>query len=140
MNEIKNEQDRKEYFELFKRVGDAKFLEYLSDDLNKKQKLFSKEARSIIKRIIKETNKGYRWKDFDTVVERLNAPELVDYYINDNITYKYAKGSTNSPEYVFSKRLGDCDDLAGFGDRPLSKAGYNTFGRRVYNGPGDAHI
>jgi len=84
--------------------------------------------------------KGERWKDFDTVVDRLNAPELVDYYINTNITYNYKSGSTRTPYSVFSWKLGDCDDLASFGHKALKRAGYKTFGRRAYNGPGDAHI
>ena len=81
-----------------------------------------------------------RWNNFDTVVDRLNSPELVDYWINSNIVYKYFKGNTRSATSVFKSKIGDCDDLANFGRVALSRGGYSVFGRRVYNGPDDAHI
>jgi hypothetical protein len=84
--------------------------------------------------------KGPRWKNFNEVTTRLNSPKLFDHYINSNIRYSYDPGSTTIPHSVFSNKVGDCDDVAGFGHYVLQKAGYNTFGRRAYNSRNDAHI
>lgn len=56
----------------------------------------------------------------------------MDYYINHNITYKHRIPCFHrSPRSVINEKYGDCDDLAYFGRKVLTKAGYDVFGRIV---------
>jgi len=72
---------------------------------------------------------GERWENFETVVARLNLPELVDYY--ERIVFKYKadeKGSDTSqhPKITFQRKTGDCEDNAIFAAYCLEKAGYKV--------------
>ena len=76
------------------------------------QTIFSREARAIIKNSFVDigttTKDGLRWKNFNEIVDRLNSPELLDYYINENITYAhYAGGFHRAPRSVIKERYGD---------------------------------
>lgn len=51
-----------------------------------------------------------RWSDFDIVQDRINAPELLHIYINDN--YQYVKTFKQNPLITFRKKRGDCLCLA----------------------------
>ena len=73
-----------------------------------------------------------KWSDFDSVTDRLNAPELLDFYINDNIYYKKNRTNSHTPKHTFVHRWGDCDDLAVFGKYILRKAGYEASIRYVH--------
>jgi hypothetical protein len=73
-----------------------------------------------------------RWSDFNTVVDRLNTPELLDYYINHNITYKKNRTNSHTPKHTFLYHWGDCDDLAVFGKYILNKGGYKVDIRYVH--------
>ena len=54
--------------------------------------MFSEKGRGIIAQALKRT----RWIDFNTVVDRLNAPELVAYYEKTHFYYKnYRSGEYN---------------------------------------------
>jgi hypothetical protein len=95
---------------------------------------FPKEIRKTIKSYLKqipnENYKNYvRWKDFNTVLDRLNSPELVDYWIWNNIKYK--RGYVNTPWEVFKKKEGHCISTGYFGNGALKRAGYTTFMRHV---------
>lgn len=81
-----------------------------------------------------------RWDNYDEVTSRLNNPELLDYYINKKIVYSMMTGPTRPAYVVFTYKTGDCDDLANFGNVSLKKAGYSTFGRRVFTAGPDGHI
>lgn len=88
--------------------------------------MFSWSAGKII------TTSDRRWGDVDAIIDRLNAPELLDFYINHNIRYKHIIPSFHrSPRRVIQEKYGDCDDLAYFGKTVLTKAGYDVFGRVV---------
>jgi hypothetical protein len=73
-----------------------------------------------------------RWSHFDTVVERLNSPELLDYYINKKMKYKKNSVNSHTPQNTFLHNWGDCDDLAVFGKYILLKAGYHVGLRYVH--------
>ena len=89
--------------------------------------MFSWSARKIIKA---GPSSDPRWGDIDAILERLNAPELLDFYINKNITYAHHVPSFHrSPRSVIREKYGDCDDVAYFGKKVLTKAGYDVFGR-----------
>jgi hypothetical protein len=99
-----------------------------------RSQVFSKKSAKIIKQNLlnPKSKDTHRWNDFNTVADRLNAPELLDYYINRNIHYDFRIPSFHRhPQTVIKTGYGDCDDLAYFGRVVLSKAGYDVFGRIV---------
>jgi hypothetical protein len=73
------------------------------------------------------------------VVERVNSPELLDHYIDKDITYVIDYENMKPATFLFKNKVGDCDDAANFGDIALSKAGYQTYRRFVYN-DGNGHM
>ena len=77
---------------------------------------------------------GNRWDDFDEVTARLNNPTLLDYYINNTFDYEIPNERyTQPPLATFTDKIGDCSDVASFGNYALKNAGYITEGRIVYN-------
>lgn len=69
------------------------------------------------------------WDDFDTVVERLNAPQLIDYYERYIITYRYRPGHGDSlfeAKTVFKNKSGHCAQITAFTVFCLRKAGYSA--------------
>ena len=80
-------------------------------------------------KLILEKNK-LRWENLKILIDRLNAPELLDFYINRNIVYAHYLPSYQRPySSIIKYKYGDCDDLANFGRFVLTKAGYSCFGR-----------
>ena len=94
--------------------------------------IFSKHSEKMIEENLLKLDNQPRWDDFNTVVERLNAPRLLDYYINENIKYKPTRGYNQAPIHTFSGKWGACDDLTIFGVYILRKAGYDAFDRAVH--------
>ena len=94
-------------------------------------RIFTKNHKELM---LKALNNKFnnRWNDFDTVIDRLNAPELLDYYINKNFSYKKNWVNSHTPKNTFLHNWGDCDDLAVFGKYILRKAGYQANIRYVY--------
>ncbi len=66
-----------------------------------------------------------RWKDFSSVVDRLNSPELVFYYIRNN--FSYDQGEYGSAKKIFKMKAGNSKAIAELGQFLLIKAGYKTF-------------
>lgn len=81
---------------------------------------------------------GPRWKDFGSVVDRLNAPELVHHYVNINSNFIYERGRNQIPSETFRFKTGQCISAAVFGEYCLKMAGYKAFIRSV-NWPGDPY-
>ncbi|UCE56106.1 MAG: hypothetical protein JSV31_11875 [Desulfobacterales bacterium] len=106
---------------------------------------FSKKAKKTIKNSLVDIEDQYstyfRWKDFDTVIERLNSPELINYYERKRLryaewrtipNYRYNKRDIYAcARYVFNKNRGDCSYTTGFTIYCLRKAGYKAFEIRV---------
>lgn len=70
-----------------------------------------------------------RWNDFKIVVDRLNSPQLVDYYERRVIRYEYLPGYGEGPEEawtVFNNKCGHCAQITAFTVYILQKAGYNA--------------
>ena len=71
-----------------------------------------------------------RWEDYETVTERLNAPELVNYYQRILLVYESKKGkresSVGDARGLFVKKAGNCYDHSYFAAYCLEKAGYKT--------------
>ena len=70
-----------------------------------------------------------RWNNFKTVVDRINAPELVHYYIIKN--FNFEPNLFLKPEEIFFKKSGNSRALALLGELILKKNGYRTFIRNV---------
>ena len=71
-----------------------------------------------------------RWNDFQTVVDRLNSPELLDYYERHVIQYKYRPGFGEGPEEasrVFHNKYGHCAQITAFTVHILQRAGYKAY-------------
>jgi hypothetical protein len=70
-----------------------------------------------------------RWRDFHTVLARLNAPGLLDYYERKVLLYKYIPGYGEGVEEVarvFRNRYGHCAQITAFTVYFLRKAGYSA--------------
>ena len=91
--------------------------------------IFSPKSLGIL---VNSTNQDSRWTDFEIVVDRLNSPDLLHYYIKKNITYRKNRTNSHTPKHTFSHNWGDCDDLAVFGDYILRKGGYKSYMRYVH--------
>lgn len=74
-----------------------------------------------------------RWNDFSTVVERLNAPELIDYYEGKSFVYSGYYRTGHPASYIFKKGSGNCDAHVSFTVYCLIKAGYNAWRKSVSN-------
>lgn len=62
-----------------------------------------------------------KWQDFDDVVDRLNSPELVSIYMQDNISFdhearqrKARVGRWYPPRETFDEKKGNCNEQARF--------------------------
>ena len=82
-----------------------------------------------------------RWQDYEVVTDRLNAPELVNYYQRIRFVYKSkratGRGGHGEPKKIFGTNSGNCDDTAAFAAYCLKKAGYDTTVKNVH--PTDWH-
>lgn len=67
-----------------------------------------------------------RWKDFNIVTERLNAPELVNYYERRRFIYSTGHGRNVTPSYVFKRNTGSCTPITVFTVHCLQKGGYKA--------------
>jgi hypothetical protein len=69
-----------------------------------------------------------RWDDFDTVVERLNAPELINFYERKFFKYNWDNSKNElRPEYIFNRKDGNCSSYSAFTLHCLAKAGYEAW-------------
>lgn len=94
---------------------------------------FSSSAKQIVN--------SKRWDSFESVVDRISSPFLLHYYINNmGFQYREKVGPVRSPKEVFLSKRADAADMANFGHYVLSRAGYETFGRRVYHPFSDGHV
>ena len=70
-----------------------------------------------------------RWKNFKSVINRINSPELVQYYIMNE--YSFDPDKQLAPASVFKFKYGDSASMALLGLKLLGAAGYHTFLRSV---------
>lgn len=77
-----------------------------------------------------------RWQDYEVVTDRLNAPDLVNYYQRVRFIYISKRGKERAghgePRKLFDTNRGNCDDHAEFADYCLKKAGYETSVKNVH--------
>ncbi len=70
-----------------------------------------------------------RWKNFDEVIDRLNSPALVYYYMSDNFSYYYPGAALymrESAYKTFLTKSGDCGNQSNFATYALRKNGYEA--------------
>jgi hypothetical protein len=88
-----------------------------------------------------------RWKDYETVTDRLNSHALVNYYSRSRFIYDLRGenwtpgGPTYNPRLLFSQNAGHCRDVTAFTVYCLRKGGYKSEEYRVIPGimRGDYH-
>lgn len=110
-------------------------IKWLLVDYNQSPAIFSKEARAIIKNSMKEDLYWKeRWKDPKRVIDRLNSPELFEYWFGFNFSYDlercnpYGRGPNfpQTAEKTIRREKGVCHDAAFLAYVCLKKAGYNA--------------
>jgi hypothetical protein len=72
-----------------------------------------------------------RWNDYETVTDRLNAPELVDYYELKKFVYVFRNDHNSYPTILFKYNEGQCADVTAFTVYCLSKGGYKAYDYHV---------
>ncbi|MFO7666981.1 MAG: hypothetical protein R6V76_10210 [Desulfobacterales bacterium] len=117
---IKSDNMRQDYLNRGKRLSSGMLKSAIIEAYKKNRYSFTKEARATIGTLIDR-----RWDDFDEVTDRLNAPELVDYYERKLFRYVLQEPSA-SPYYVFTYNEGQCVSITGFTVYCLRKAGYSA--------------
>jgi len=67
-----------------------------------------------------------RWSDFETVAERLNAPELIDHFLRSQIRYDYYLGRRKTKAEVVAAGRANCTDNAELAVYLLRRSGYEA--------------
>ena len=84
-----------------------------------------------------------RWSDFDAVTDRLNAPELINYYQRRQFIYDSRKGTKKAKKAdikrVFKTNVGSCVDAAAFTVYCMEKGGYDASFVNVHPSPRGYH-
>lgn len=115
----------RDYADLKKRRTDLQLTGYIMDDFATKNDLFHAGDREMIQQALDHS----RWKLFYTVADRLNSPELVNYYINKQFFFR--KTPSSGVYFTFRDKKAQCTDAAYFTRFMLDRAGYKTFMRSV---------
>lgn len=99
---------------------------------------FSRESNKLIKDVMRHSKYGLRWNNFNTVVERLNAPELIDYYSSKLfrwVDYRTIPTTpprwTVTPQFVFKHKKGNCVAITDFIIYCLQRGGYRAYELQV---------
>ena len=130
---IKDEDEKKDYSYLT-RIEDIKKIILI--DYNRNPNMFLKEAREIIEKSLRE---NIRWGDYETVVERLNNPKLLNFYQRRNFSYWTDRGSRfGYSKFLFKSKKGDCRDYTAFSVYCLQKSGYGAMAIKVVSPSGAA--
>ena len=67
-----------------------------------------------------------RWNNFEIVVDRLNAPELIHFYSEWNFSYVRQGQRQITAGYIFFSKEGCCQDYTAFDVHCLQNAGYDA--------------
>jgi hypothetical protein len=144
LNGINDKKIKERLLYLYSLEGREKVRPDISIYRRTNPEIFSENAKRIINKFKNPPRKIKKeaWQDFNAVVDRLNAPELINYYINHSFSYEFDPGKTKRSKTIFQLKKGDCDDVAYFGEQALKRGGYKTFHVRVQKSSNekDAHI
>jgi hypothetical protein len=122
---IQFREESEEYELLAKRHGNRELQGYIMDDFLTKRHMFHQNDWETIEDALEQS----RWKSFYSVADRLNAPELVSYYINKSFMFR--KSPANGVYFSFFNQEAQCTDAAYFAEFMLRRSGYRTFMRSV---------
>ncbi|MGD8368416.1 MAG: hypothetical protein PVG78_12310 [Desulfobacterales bacterium] len=79
-----------------------------------------------------------RWNGFGEVTDRLNSPELIDFYESRSFSYKKIRLRTlddyKNPRILFERKQGECWLFTAFSVYCLTKAGYEARAITVFHG------
>ena len=99
------------------------------DDFNRNKPVFQLSLLDLLKEAWNFTDTS-KWADFETLTDRLNAPELLNYYQRIKIVYESKAGKkdalTGDMRGLFASSIGNCYDHSEFAAYCLEKAGYKT--------------
>ncbi|MBU1583570.1 MAG: transglutaminase-like domain-containing protein [Proteobacteria bacterium] len=82
--------------------------------------------------MLRNSRRDHLWNNYDLVIDRLNSPEIVDYYVQKHITYSNYweipgyNYRTPSAQYVFKNKTGDCLYTSHFIVTALARSGYSA--------------
>lgn len=125
IDRLQNEAEAKEYALLARRHNDLQLQGYIMDDFLRKKEVFCSRDWDTIEKAVNQS----RWKLFYTVADRLNAPELISYYINNFFWFR--KTPASGVYFTFFSKRAQCTDAAYFAKFMLDRSGYKTFMRSV---------
>ena len=98
-----------------------------------------------VRRKLNELKSNNSWSDYNSVLDRLNSPELVDFYVKKQIAYSNYweipgySADIGSPYYVFKYKKGDCVYISEFVVQALRRNGYSAWiEKKPPVRPGDA--
>jgi len=80
-----------------------------------------------------------RWGDYEVVTDRLNSPELINFYERMSFRYLSHGECIGFPKSIFKSRLGCCSDYTAFSEYCLLKAGYDARAIKVVSPTGRAY-
>jgi len=80
--------------------------------------------------------KGERWQDWKTVTDRLNAPELINFFEQANFRYQSHGVCPGNERQIFALKTGCCSDYTAFSVYCLRKAGYDASAIKVVSPTG----
>lgn len=80
-----------------------------------------------------------RWDDFKIVTDRLNSPELINYYEQSNFRYVSHGGCPGNAKSIFIFKEGCCSDYTAFSEYCLRKAGYDAWPIKVVSPTGKSY-
>jgi len=100
---------------------------------------FSEESMKVIKDAIGRSKYHLRWGVYEAVVERLNAPELINYYEKRCFSYVSHERCSGNAKYIFKSRKGCCRDYTAFSEYCLIKAGFNAKAIKVFSPTGRSY-
>jgi len=110
------------------------------EDYNQKENPFSYSLNTLLKKSwnFSETN---RWDDYGVVTDRLNAPELVDYYELRQFNYYHnsTPGYIGNSYLLFKTNKGECRDVTAFTVYCLNKGGYKAREHKVQSPTGKSY-
>ena len=134
ISSIKSDEQKKEYYPFLDRIEVLNNLILL--DYRKNPDIFSREARKIISSSQTEKEE-LKWEDPKKVIDRLNSPELFEYWFLYNFKYDWDKARkgykwAQSAEKSITTKEGLCHDAAYLACVCLKRAGYNATGLNVY--------
>ncbi|MCG8619218.1 MAG: hypothetical protein MI802_23600 [Desulfobacterales bacterium] len=125
INKIKTRAGTDEYAHLTGKRSRKQLAGYVMDDYLRQKEMFDAGDWDTIAKAVARS----RWKCFYTVADRLNSPELINYYINRYFFFR--KTPSSGVYFTFLEKKAQCTDAAYFTVFMLARAGYNTFIRSV---------